>query len=149
MLRSTALFLLIFIGSTACSSFQRKLESPKVDLQSVEISKANLQQAQWLFRLNVENPNPVALQVDRIDYLLTLNGQPFIQGLLDQKIHLKAHSSNEIQVPLVIPWTHLARSVSELLQHPVSTYEMQGSVSSGFFRVPFDQKGQIRLSDFF
>jgi len=93
--------LLSFVGALAlggCGFVQQ----PSLALRSVEVQKGDAQELAASFHFDVTNPNPIALDVARSSYALSLNGSEVASsGEANIPLHLAAVGSS----PLVLPIT--------------------------------------------
>lgn len=130
-----------------CSSFTSNLIPPIVQLQQIDLGEATLNDATLIFQLAVENPNLVPLKVDKVNYQFLLNGQALTKGILDRGLAVEAHSKTLIPVPIQVKYSDLAHSLRDLLQQGRSPYQLDGTVHLGWIQVPFQQIGELKLSD--
>lgn len=65
--------------------------------------------------LEVKNPNPVTARLDRLTYQILLAGSPVGIGALSQDFTVAAGATQELVVPVSIPYAGLESSVVEAL----------------------------------
>lgn len=131
----------------ACSTLNTALVQPTVDLKSVKVANATLADATLIFNFQVQNPNEIAISVDRIKYALSVNGQPLTNGILDQGLKVNGKSLINVPLPVPIKYTDLGSSLATFLGQEITPYEITGDVQAGFLTIPFQQKGDLKLSD--
>ena len=50
--------------------------------------------------LDVNNPNPIAASLSKMDYIVSLNGKQVISTTMSQSINVPANASNTISIPI-------------------------------------------------
>ena len=132
---------------SACSGLHKDLIEPKVNLQNVQVTDPTFSEATLVFHFQVENPNTVPLEVDKVNYNLKLNGKAFTSGVLDQGLKVDSKSSAVIPLPVRVKYADLASSITTLLSQGSTPYELDGSVKVGWFSVPFKKDGEVKLQE--
>ncbi len=139
------LTLILAISLQSCATM--KLQSPTVDLVNIDMNNPSFSDATLIFNLLVKNPNSVDVKIDQVDYSVKLNNKQFTNGTLSQSVLLPAKSSAKVAVPAPIKFTDLSDSVAGLLQSGSTPYQISGSVKMGLLKIPFNEKGDLKLSD--
>jgi LEA14-like dessication related protein len=139
---ATALVLM-----AGCSSIPKTIEKPEVALQGIDIQKASLTDATVLLKLEVRNPNPFALEVDRMKYGLELNGKSFAQGTMKDGVEIAADGDGEIVVPVRMKYWDLFSQFKDVVKGKVSNYVINGTLTSGDRDFPFTKKGELKLPE--
>lgn len=139
--------VLFFLMFCSCATIPKDLKQPDVALQKVDVNPASFEDLNMIFHFLVHNPNPVPLAVDQVKYNLKINGKPLTEGILDQGLKVGANSSVEVPLPIALKSSQLFSSVSQFLQQGSSKYQINGSVKVGLFSIPFNQNGEVHLSD--
>ncbi len=139
------LTLILAFSLQSCATL--KLQSPTVQLVNIDMNSPSLLDATLIFNLLVKNPNSVDVKIDQVDYSVKLNNKQFTSGTLNQAVVLPANSSAKVAVPAPIKFTDLSDSVAGLLQSGSTPYQISGTVKTGLLRIPFNEKGDLKLSD--
>lgn len=147
--------LLLFAGlacaQASCRSLVREsFRTPKVRVIDVVLQSNPVADpsAPWDFTLSLEvnNPNPYALQVSYVAYSAILGRETVADGELREDLRVGASGLTVVRVPLSIrPESFQAALRQVLAGHSVS-YEFNGSVGLrapviGILRVPFSKTG--------
>lgn len=139
--------ILGFVFFTGCSVLKKSLEKPKVDLQNVDIQNATLTEAVFVFNFLVQNPNSIALNVDRVDYEVQFNGKNFTKGVMDKSFKVEGNATAEVSLPIQLKYSDIFSSVAELLSQRKAPYQIQGHVKMGVLSIPFKDTGEINLDN--
>lgn len=139
------LALIIAFSFEGCASLQ--LQSPTVDLINIDLNSPTFNDATLIFNLNVKNPNSVEVKIDQVNYSVNLNNKPFSSGSLKQIVTLPAKGVAKVAVPVPIKYSDLSDSVAGLIQSGSTPYQISGNVKMGLLSIPFNEKGDLKLSD--
>ena len=104
LLTATAILTL-----SGCASVKEmvKLQEPSVDIEKYEITQFNLEKIDLLANLQVDNPNPIALNLAGFTYKITVEEETLISGVHDKPIHLPARKKEPIALPLSFTFKEL------------------------------------------
>jgi LEA14-like dessication related protein len=137
------------------ASYQGKLpipEMPSVSLSSVDVEQLTLSGAKLLLELQVDNPNRFALQLDKLDYNLKLNGYDVGGGVVNQAVKVKQDGRGVISLPLSLNFSQAGMGLYKALLGNGVKYDLSGlmkasgsnPILSGF-TIPLDKKGSVGL----
>jgi LEA14-like dessication related protein len=142
-------FLVFMIGMTlsSCAELTKNLvKDPEVKFMDLSVANITGQEVDLNLKLNVSNPNPMELKVGKITYGLNLSGKPVTEGIFDKGVAVPANGSNDVVVPLKFKYDAIGNLLTSLLNKTLTKdYELKGSVDVGWFSVPFNHKGEIKL----
>lgn len=82
------------------------------------------------FTIDVENPNRVALRLDRLDFDIFMNGTRVVQGINDSGIRIPAQGLGQLQLETRFGYNELSslfREVVEMIQGNRASYEIRGT----------------------
>ena len=89
------------------------------------------------FTLGVDNPNSVALRLDRVDFDLLINDNPILQSVSsDQRINIPARGIGDVHLRTRVGYDNLRtvfRDVAEMVQGNRARYEIRGNA---FYNTP-------------
>lgn len=128
------------------------LKPPEISVQSVAMTSADVFSQQFRMRMHVYNPNALALPVKNIEYELTLEGDSFAEGSVDQPFVLPAHGNAEFDTIINTHFTSsLMRLIGKLQERDsnIVEYDFTGKVhlSKGLMRnIPFQKHGTVDLA---
>ena len=95
----TAVAVVIALLLSACSMFN-PIENPEVAITHIKMAPGNGFQQQLLVGLQLDNPNSFALNLGRLRYQLSLQGQALAGGRLNESFSLPANGRTQIVVPV-------------------------------------------------
>jgi len=95
---------------------------PSVALSNVRLSDIGPQRIDLLMEFNVENPNPVDLDLSQMRYSLSAAGSELAGGTLDRRASVPAGGSGSVTLPVSLPYAALvplweARASGEALPY--------------------------------
>lgn len=105
-LRPAALLPLVALGLTGCEELSPYLEDflPKVRFQDLAVEEIDFDQAAVDFVFEVENPNPVDIDLASFSYALGLADTPLFSGDNEEGFELEAVGSSELRLPVALRW---------------------------------------------
>ena len=147
-LRLFALLCCLLAGGCVTTS---KLTPPEISITNVAMTSADVFNQQFRMRMHVYNPNTLELQVKSIEYQLSLEGDGFADGTVDQPFVLPAHGNAEFDTIINTHFTSsLMRLIAKMQERGSNTvqYDFTGKVhlSKGLMRnIPFQKHGTVDL----
>jgi LEA14-like dessication related protein len=95
------------------------------------------------FTIGVDNPNPVGLRLDWLDFDLDVNNTPVLTSVrADQGIHIPAHGVGDVRLRTRVGYDNLKtlfRQVADMVQGNRATYAIRGNA---YYQTP---SGQMRF----
>ena len=124
--------------------------SPKAKVKSVRVDRADFQSARLLFDIELENPNPINLNLQGISYGLKINDHPFFNGNLAKQSRLKASASSTVTTPVDIQFADLLASVQSLRGQNAFNYSFDGGFEIalpglGMTTIPVSYQGEFPI----
>ena len=93
--------------------------------------------------VGVDNPNPVALRLDRFDFDLFVNNNPIINNVRsDQGVNIPANGIGDVRLNARIGYDNIRtiwNEITQLIQGNRATYQLRGNA---YFNTPV---GQLRF----
>src|SRR5690554_1704208 len=119
-----------------CSSLERKIEKPKVQLHSISLQKLENAGATLLVGIEVENPNRFALRVKKLQYEAELGGRRLATGEIENPLEVASHSKAVVEIPVAVKFTDLFSSVIDFIgrmnqKDKKTHYRVKGTVGVG------------------
>jgi LEA14-like dessication related protein len=130
-----------------CATLQQFVKKPTVAFQKTELGHASFSESTLIFHFHIQNPNPISITARKFVYHLNLNGKPFLQGTVDQGIHVQARGTAPFQLPVTIEYFNFFKSIQEFLQSKRVDYELKGSITIGPFDIPYQTAGQLPVPE--
>lgn len=132
-----ATLLAIALIGSGCNTLRDvlEIESPTYRIRSVRPSvdlaiPFSSSTVDLGFTIDVENPNRVALRLDRLDFDIFMNGNRVVQGINDSGIRIPAQGLGQLQLETRFGYNELStlfREVVEMIQGDRASYEIRGT----------------------
>lgn len=149
-IRNCILLFSVFL-LCACAGTGTVIDSPKVDLTRVELTKADFRRQTFLLSFDVSNPNPFPLPVKAVEYRVIFDDEKFAGGETQGSFTVPARGDDSfaisVELDLLNSATHLTSLVRGGLRENIS-YQLQGSlaVDIPFVKpIPFLSSGIINM----
>ncbi|TVR64460.1 MAG: hypothetical protein EA422_06990 [Gemmatimonadales bacterium] len=135
--------------STGCSALYR---APEVHLVDVQITGLGLTSGIARVYLEVDNPNPVSLEVQRVEYLLELRGRDgewnvLSDGISSESLTMVRRGTTEVPLEVVFQYRALGAGLLGWWESGEVTYRIQGDLSArgplGPVNLPFRASGRF------
>lgn len=129
---------------------QKAVKKPRISLLNARVTALNFSRIDLEFDLEIDNPNPIGIQLKSFRYDLSINHTPFLQGDRQSDLRIPAHRTSAVTLPLSIPFDDLYRLLSDLKNRDSAAYRLRGDFSVqlpvlGTITVPFHQEGKFPL----
>jgi LEA14-like dessication related protein len=147
------LIALILISPALILSSCFEPSPPKAEFLDYEITNVTLQGIQVSFYFDVENPNPLPIDISKYSYQVFINDREFLSENR-AGFNLPANGKKKITIPVNLRYEQVfgtALSVLELIARGEETisYRIQGSISVGTMGItastPLKASGTIPL----
>ena len=145
--RKQSLALVVFALFGCASLVQSFVKEPKVSFASAQVRDANADGATLVIGLNIENPNGIALTVDKLTYALELGGRKVATATVDKIASVAAHTTSKIEIPVPFRYNQVFASILDLISKGTAGYKVVGSAQIGIFNLPFDHSGDVKLRE--
>lgn len=92
--------------------------------------------------LAIDNPNPVGLRLDRLDFDVLVNGNRVVRSVSDRRIRIPANGVGDVELDLRIGYNdaqHLFREIADVIRGNRAQYEIRGNA---YYDTP---AGQLRF----
>lgn len=140
------LVLLSFLTLIQCQSLtQALINPPTIEFKELKIVSISFDGLHLMAVLEANNPNPTEIQVDSIDYQLSLAEVKVLSGVSNKKIQLTGQSTVKLELPLELKYKETELSINELLTKNKNNYLFQGKAKIGFFEIPFSKEGKLAI----
>jgi len=125
------------------------IEKPAFNLKEVAITRFSLFDVQFLFGVEVQNPNTFDLKLRALDYTVFFNDQEIGKGMMDQEILIAKSATTLVQVPLKADFKSLGNPLKEILAGKDLRYKIEGAAIVkavlGSTTIPFSKSGEIKI----
>ena len=151
MIRNHIVLFAVLLLS-ACAGTGTVINSPKVDLTRVELTKADFRRQTFLLSFEVSNPNAFPLPVKAVEYRVIIDDEKFAGGETQGSFTVPARGEDSfaisVELDLLSSASHLTSLVRGGLKENVS-YQLKGSfaVDIPFVSpIPFSSSGVINMT---
>lgn len=142
------LFLILVI--TGCAELAKHAETikPTAKLAGAHITNINFDQLDLVFDLEVDNKNPVALDLAGLDYDFKVEGQSLVSGVTAKAIKLKANATSPVQLPVTLKFDDLKKLPGEIWNKDKLAYDLSTTFNVvlpiiGNYAIPVNKQGQL------
>lgn len=148
-MKKVLFILLAVIFITGCI----QLEAPKANYRDVRVSNVTLQGARLDFMFDVENKNPVAVEITNYTYQVEINGRELVNNT-GGGISIEAQGSKMITLPVSLRWDRVFDSVLSVAANLMAgkmylDYKVTGSLTAGTMGLtttaPLNASGRINI----
>jgi LEA14-like dessication related protein len=144
----TVIFLLVAL--TTCQSISSVIQEPKLSLKSVDIANISFSGVDLITHIDIENPNSFTLPTPKIDWAVSINSNPFIQGVFSGGSSIKSREKVAVNLPLTIPYDGLYKTFKSLVDLKEAAYNLALGISFPIPLLenkvfPLNYSGQIPL----
>ncbi|HXI12921.1 MAG TPA: LEA type 2 family protein [Thermoanaerobaculia bacterium] len=127
----------VLIGTTGCSTIPNLvLQNPRYSIRDIRPRVAialplSASTIDFDFVLGIDNPNPVSLRLDRVDFNLLINDNSIVDGVSAERIDIPARGVGDVRLRTRVGYNNirsLFREVSDLVQGNRARYDLRGTV---------------------
>ena len=125
------------------------LEKPTFTLREVAITRISLTEINFLFGIEVQNPNSFDLTLRALEYTVYFNDRDVGRGRLEKAVRVTKAASTLVQVPLQAEFKNLGDPVGLIMAGKDLRYKIEGvailKASLGSTTIPFSKSGEIKI----
>ena len=124
------------------------IQKPVVSFSDAKLSSLSFHQADLIFNLKIDNPNPVGIRLEGFDYDLLLNNASFLKGRQDNRVKLDANGRAEIPLPISLTFEDIYNTVKTLKDKDQIHYALKTGLNFnlpvlGTVRIPVQTGGKL------
>lgn len=139
----------LMLGLAACTPMmKRALENqrPQVSVADQRVTGLDFEHVEIAFGIRVDNPNPVGIDLQGLDYDLKLDGRSFLTGKQDKTMQVAASGASRVELPLSLTFKEIKAGLSGLKGKDEVPYELTTGLMIkvpllGSFRYPVVSRG--------
>ncbi len=139
--------LLFCILCAGCLSWF--FEKPTFVLKEVSVTRLSLMEVNFLFGIEVQNPNNFELKLRALEYAVFINDKELGKGTIEKEVLIAKASSTLVQIPLATNFRNLGNPIEMILMGRDLRYKIEGAAiikaSLGTTTVPFSKSGEIKI----
>jgi LEA14-like dessication related protein len=136
----------IFLAS--CSLTNPK--APEINLINLSVSEVTLSHLNLSAGLRVYNPNPIAIDVEEVEYDLSINGIKVSEGGNTEGVRIDSTGHEDINIRISTAYWEIARILNSIQTGEEVNFVFSGLVKVGGLGVvkktfPFKREGRLPL----
>jgi len=144
---SAACGLTLACTLSACATMEEladmAFEKPEVSVIDARLTGLSFESADFMFDVQIENPNAIGISLAGFNYNLAVNDNAFVQGEQNDTIEIEADGKSTLQIPVTLNYKDLYKTFTSLRGQDHAKYKM----SLGFdFDLPFLGRQRIPLT---
>lgn len=139
-------WLLMWVALSGCSMFLKSIEKPSADVRGLSVASAGFTGVNGELRLDVSNPNPIGVPLQRIEWQLSIGGTRAVTGAVQLSQTIPARGVAPVITSLTIDardaievGTALARGSRDYQLHATLTF----ATKVGPISVDLEHRGQL------
>ncbi|GJL68573.1 MAG: hypothetical protein NPIRA06_12080 [Nitrospirales bacterium] len=148
-LRISGLILLVIGLMSACSTFPRNFETPKISIAGITPKNVAIFEQRFEVQLRIQNPNDFDLGLNGIRFDIELNNKEFGNGMSLAKVIVPRLGSEVVTGEVITGLGSFLRQVQGMNASAAKLrYHLKGTAfaeSPGDFTIPFDESGEVDL----
>ncbi|HYB20651.1 MAG TPA: LEA type 2 family protein [Thermodesulfobacteriota bacterium] len=125
------------------------LEKPTVTLKEVAVTRISLTDINFLFGIEVQNPNSLDLTLKDLEYTVYFNDREVGRGRVEKEVLVAKAASTLVQLPLQADFKSLGDPLGMIIAGKDLRYKIEGAcvlkARLGSTRIPFSKSGEIRI----
>ena len=137
---------------SACAGSGFILDSPTVELTSVELTSASFRRQTFRLNFDVSNPNPFPLPVKAVEYRVTFDRQKFAGGETQGSFTVPARGDDSFAISVDLDVLKSATQLTSLLSGDFLenvAYELKGHLAVDIplmKPIPFSSSGIVNMT---
>lgn len=136
--------LLLFLAS-GCALLEQHIQAPTVKYAGSRLDSVSLHDAKLNFLIHVDNPNPIDLPIQGLNYSLDINHKKLLSGLAQQGTRIPANAGVDLSLPIVIRYEDFLEGLQQLQHQDSFEYTLQGDINLGVMQLPYSASGSLPL----
>ena len=148
-------FLVTLLMFQGCSTLEQagtiiSGQQPTAQVKDVKLSGLDLNGIDLIFNLQVDNPNPVKIVLDHLDYDLKLSDRSFLKGEQGMGMNLVANGASQVKLPVRMEFEQLLKQYGQLEKQDEVPYEIDLGLGFdvpllGRIRLPVNYEGRLPI----
>lgn len=139
---------------TACASVQKLakegVRKPEVAVTGAQLQALSFESAEFLFDIQVHNPNAVGVTLAGLDYELRVNEVPFLDGNQSKGVEIPAEGTTLVRLPMSVRFRDVYQTLATLSRRDSASYTLTCGLTfdlpvAGRSRVPVSHGGTFPL----
>jgi LEA14-like dessication related protein len=127
-----AIILCVLFIFTTCQTLMSAFQEPVISLHSVELTSININSAQLLCKVQVQNPNSFEIPFPKTDWEIFISGNSFLSGAIMNNHKIKARNTVLIDVPVKLEYLDIINTFISLKGSKQVIYKIALAVNFSF-----------------
>jgi LEA14-like dessication related protein len=140
-----AMLSALAFGAAGCDELDDYL--PKLRFDTLEVDNIDFQEANVDFVFQVDNPNPVEVELSSFSYALGLEDVPLLDGGNEDGFGLEAAGSSELRLPVNLGWQTTYETIQATRGKDTVGFALGGhfgfDTPLGEARLPYNEDGDF------
>ncbi len=119
---------------------------PKFDVPRFAIKSANASGVKFTVEPLVKNSNNFDIDIDNFKLDIKLNGRSAVSNKSIKNLKVQKGKSERVPLDFTVSLVDIGLSVAQLATNPNLDWQVDADLVSGFLKLPFNEKGKVRLS---
>jgi LEA14-like dessication related protein len=144
------IYLCLVVYLSGCAELAKHAETvkPTAELTGARLANISFDQVDLVFDLEVENKNPIELDLAGLDYDFKIEDQSLVSGVTAKAIKLKANGTSPVQLPVTLKFDDLKKLPGELWNKDKLAYDLQTTFNImlpviGNYAIPVSKQGEL------
>ena len=133
-----------------CAALEDELARrwPTASVESARVAGLDFEAARLALDVRIDNPNPLAVELDGLDYTLRLDGRRVLSGDRGERLEVPADGSGRVAIPLRIPYREVRAVLGGLAERDSVRYAVDLGLQVdvpvlGKRRLPLEASGSL------
>ena len=142
------LFFILYLSGCAELAKHAETIKPTAKLAGARIANINFDKVDLVFDIEVDNKNPVALDLAGLDYDFKIENQSLVSGVTAKAIKLKANGTSPVQLPVTLKFDDLKQLPGEIWDKDRLAYDLSTTFNVilpiiGNYAIPVSKQGEL------
>lgn len=148
ILSISVLALTLYLSGCAQLAKHAETIKPTAKLTGTHLANIDFDKVDLIFDLEVENKNPIAINLAGVEYELKIENQSLISGTTAKAIKINANTTSPVQIPVTLKFADLKKLPGELWNKDKLAYTLDTIFNInlpviGNYAVPVTSKGEV------
>jgi LEA14-like dessication related protein len=127
-----AFFISSLLFFTTCKTLMSAFQEPVISLHSAELTGININNAQLLCKVQVQNPNSFEIPFPQTNWEIFINTNSFLSGVITNSQKIKARNTVFIDVPVKLEYLDILNAFLSLKGSNKVLYKIAMAVNFSF-----------------
>lgn len=127
------------------------LKEPEVSVAGFRVISANMMNQRFGVKIKVDNPNPISMPINKMNYAFEVADVEFVSGSTDKPFRVPANGSETFEIEVNLNILESASHLATIIEAGNGTldYKLKGSLDIDLpllESIPISKKGEIKLT---